>query len=503
MRIAVEGCSHGELDTIYDQILTKEKETSQRVDLLLLCGDVQAARNDADLHSLAVPVKYRRLGDFHRYYAGERMAPILTIVIGGNHEASNYLWELYFGGWLAPNIYYLGAAGCVRIGDLVIAGASGIYKVNDYAKGHYERQPYSPGDLRSIYHTRQFEISKLRFLHRPDIFLSHDWPNTIEQYGEVHDLIRRKPFFRQEIQTSSLGSPPLQSLLMTLHPRYWFSAHLHVRYAAKVLFNGPLPTKVPTESYLPPVAQQAVADEPNPEALVIDDDFDDAAPNDVRQKDLSSTAAEADVTEFLALSKCSSRLDYLEFIDVTTSHDTELAAIPANERPKLPLEFDSRWLAITKVLQPYFSLQRYQKRLPDFQDSSVREQINQEQQTFDKLAQEDMHALSIWRVQQFARTAPTQTEQGDARLPSSVFSNPQTQAFCALVQIPNPINSHFHDASTSGERHRGTTGVRVPEHPAEVPDADACQDELARIQAIAQDRKRKRYAADPAHHASS
>lgn len=30
-----------------------------------------------------------------RYYIGEKVAPLLTIVIGGNHEASNYLWELW------------------------------------------------------------------------------------------------------------------------------------------------------------------------------------------------------------------------------------------------------------------------------------------------------------------------------------------------------------------------------------------------------------------------
>ena len=29
-----------------------------------------------------------------RYYTGEKQAPVLTIVIGGNHEASNYFWEL-------------------------------------------------------------------------------------------------------------------------------------------------------------------------------------------------------------------------------------------------------------------------------------------------------------------------------------------------------------------------------------------------------------------------
>lgn len=43
-----------------------------------------------------------------RYYSGEKKAPILTVFIGGNHEASNHLQELPYGGWVAPNIYYLG-----------------------------------------------------------------------------------------------------------------------------------------------------------------------------------------------------------------------------------------------------------------------------------------------------------------------------------------------------------------------------------------------------------
>lgn len=43
---------------------------------------------------MAVPVKYRRMGTFWKYYTGKAVAPYLTIFIGGNHEASNYLWEL-------------------------------------------------------------------------------------------------------------------------------------------------------------------------------------------------------------------------------------------------------------------------------------------------------------------------------------------------------------------------------------------------------------------------
>ena len=84
---------------------------------------------------MAVPDKYKQLGQFHKYYTGEKTAPMLTIIIGGNHEASNYMWELYHGGWLAPNMYYLGAAGSVRVNGVRIAGASGIYKSGDYHRG--------------------------------------------------------------------------------------------------------------------------------------------------------------------------------------------------------------------------------------------------------------------------------------------------------------------------------------------------------------------------------
>ena len=78
------------------------------MDLLLCCGDFQAVRNLADLKCMAVPDKYKEMGTFYKYYSGELKAPFLTLVIGGNHEASNHLQELPFGGWLCPNIYFMG-----------------------------------------------------------------------------------------------------------------------------------------------------------------------------------------------------------------------------------------------------------------------------------------------------------------------------------------------------------------------------------------------------------
>ena len=89
------------------------------------------------MKNLACPDKYRKVGEFHQYYSGLKRAPIPTIFIGGNHEASNYLWELYHGGWVAENIYFLGFAGVVNFGGLRIGGISGIYKSHHYDMGRF------------------------------------------------------------------------------------------------------------------------------------------------------------------------------------------------------------------------------------------------------------------------------------------------------------------------------------------------------------------------------
>ena len=42
MKIAVEGCCHGELDAIYASLERLERERDQKVELLLIGGDFQA-----------------------------------------------------------------------------------------------------------------------------------------------------------------------------------------------------------------------------------------------------------------------------------------------------------------------------------------------------------------------------------------------------------------------------------------------------------------------------
>ncbi|KAJ6551576.1 lariat debranching enzyme, C-terminal domain-containing protein [Mycena capillaripes] len=263
MKVAIEGCCHGELETIYSQIKTLEDKHKYKVDLLLICGDFQAIRNHQDLQCMAVPDKYKQLGGFYKYYTGMKKAPVLTIVIGGNHEASNYMWELYHGGWLAPNIYYLGEAGCVRVNGVRIAGASGIFKSHDFPRGHFEKMPYDRSMVRSIYHIREYAVRKLSLLSsRLQVFLSHDWPQSITDYGDLPSLLQRKSFLRSDIMSGQLGSPPLLSLLRALQPEWWFSAHLHTRFEACIVHGEPTAVAIDAGGEM----------ERDPNEIVIDDD---------------------------------------------------------------------------------------------------------------------------------------------------------------------------------------------------------------------------------------
>jgi len=236
---------------------------------------------------MACPVKYRAIGDFHAYYSGTTKAPYLTIFVGGNHEASSHLWELYFGGWAAPNIYYMGAANVVRLGGVRIAGMSGIWKGYNYRKPHYERLPYNDDDVRSIYHVRELDVRKLLQLRtQVDIGISHDWPAAIEKHGNQKALFNMKPDFEQESKDGTLGNQAASYVMDRLRPPYWFAAHLHCKFSATKTYEEEsavvdIPTQaqlvLPKESMNGNMMQLATTPQHNDDEidLDMDDDMDD------------------------------------------------------------------------------------------------------------------------------------------------------------------------------------------------------------------------------------
>ncbi|EEB06389.1 RNA lariat debranching enzyme Dbr1 [Schizosaccharomyces japonicus yFS275] len=378
MRVGVQGCCHGALDRLYQ--MAREK----KVDLLIIGGDFQALRNLADYHAISMPDKYKQLGDFPSYYAGKRQAPILTIFVGGNHEASNYLDELPYGGWVAQKIYYMGRSSVINVGGLRIAGLSGIYKVNDYYKGRYEKLPYNYKTVKSIYHVREFDVFKLKCLQKPiDIAISHDWPRGIEQHGNVEALLRRKPFFRKEVERNDLGSPANEELLRHLKPRYWFAAHLHTYFSATVQH----------------------------ETLEKHDDELSGENSDLRKK-----------TEFFALDKCLPRRKHFEVFEID---------VPENESVTGPLmQYDPEWLAITRVLDKYQSQTVERVKLPDMEE--IQRQIAAESNWVDEHI---VKASKLGIPQNFVQTAPPHSRDvTDKQLPNT-FVNPQTTEFRRLLGL--------------------------------------------------------------------
>ncbi|PVF95640.1 hypothetical protein CPB86DRAFT_567990 [Serendipita vermifera] len=328
MKIAVEGCCHGSLDKSYEELKNLEDRIQQRVDALIICGDFESVRNEADLLCMAVPQKYRHLGDFHEYYAGQKVAPVLTIVVGGNHEASNYL---YHGGWLAPNIYYLGGSGCVRLNGIRIAGASGIFKRHDYNLSHFEKVPYNNKTLRSVYHVRAYDVYKLSLLSPgPEVMISHDWPEGIYNHGDMECLLKVKPWFKQGIDKQDLGNPHMMTLLKTVRPSWWFSAHMHARFTAE--YNH--------TSDVSDLGKGGASESPlvkNADEIVMDDDEDEPIDTIIAAQDTkghsglnslvvgtavassngpSSGSSAPSTTNFLALDKCFPDRKFIEIVDI-------------------------------------------------------------------------------------------------------------------------------------------------------------------------------------------
>lgn len=325
------------------------------------------------------------MGSFYKYYSGEKVAPVPTLFIHGNHECVNYLKELYFGGWAAPNIYYMGYSGVINFGGVRIGGLSGIWSGPDYQKGHCERPPYRGGSGKSAYHVREYEVFKLSQIQEPmDVFMSHDWPRGIYHFGDKQRLIQKKPFFEAEIARDELGSVAAQHVLMHLKPKYWFSAHLHVKFAA--LLQHPVP-------------------------------------------------GEPQSTRFLALDKCLPGRDFLQILDVEP-RDPQSKLAGRDAFGKYRFHYDEEWLAILKSTIHLYSTETIPHPLP----ATVPVQEARDKLKADGLLSESAESLLIpLNFEQTVATYRPDAPHTPSGRMAPPFGNPQTTTFATTYGIPLPV----------------------------------------------------------------
>lgn len=401
MKVAVAGCVHGSLDKLYEDFEQLQRQNDGSIELLLVCGDVQTVRNEPDLLCMAVPPKYRTLGDFHRYYTGERKAPILTVFIGGNHEAYSYLMSLPYGGWVAPNMYYVGYANVLRYKNVRIAGLTGIFCDRCVQRSHDERLPLDNNAVRHVYHSRFVDAWRMMQVRtRPELVMSHDWPRGVEHYGDIRTLLKIKPFFRQDIDSQQLGNDLHRHVLSALRPAYWFAGHLHVKYKARVHFppesNAAFPgsKRNPTHANLPNFGQ---------------------------------------ASEFLALDKCLPRRPYLTMIDLP------FESIPSSDSD---LHYDPEWLTILKI-----SVERRLDQGSFFSHPPHLHQNGIADPEFDVRLKEVVDSFGKdFRVPlNFAHTDPVVPGQSDPDpRREKTYVNDQTKQFCWRlgIRLPDQVVSN-------------------------------------------------------------
>jgi len=402
MKIAVVGSFENSLNKLYKEIKQKEQQKNISIDLVLICGNLQAFRNKNDLKCVDCVEGWKNLGDFNEYFSGKRKATHLTLVIGGQEEASNYLKTLPYGGWIAPNIYYMGYSNVIRYNGLRIGGLSGmndklfdhLYKTDIVKAGYFERLPFDQRDRRSVCYTRYLDVYRmLQVKNGVDIMFTFDWP--LDVLGDKQSTIqcqRKLPFaFQNGDLFNDLGNEMYKNVLDQVMPKHWF--------AGKVKLNL----------------------------------------NKTYRHNLST------VTEFHSLNKYDPKRENCQIFDI--DHD------PTN---KTGLQYDAEWLAILKATDQYVSIEREPTNQPPeshiFVESSLKSELEAD---IRKVLKEK---LNINR--NFAISAPLMCfgiDRNPARTKNYV--NPQTSQFCKSLKLTDPnkliLNATKHHSEDDAKKYYG------------------------------------------------
>lgn len=310
---------------------------------------------------------------------------------------------------------------------------------------------------------------------RLDVMASHDWPLGIYQHGNAKELLRKKPFFRQEVEQNALGSPANQEILFAIKPKRWFAAHLHVKFEATVVHGkkeaqkslsnekettvGLVPSQVTPQKDVvaqdKPEATQKIDEENKPSngneteglepSQVTQQDVAQDKPAATQKIDKESAATKEEtafhglesdnncngpdltelMTKFLALDKCLPRRQYLSVIH-----------IPAQSKEEARFEYDPEWLAIVRKTH---HLTCKEKRPVSVESEPMEVSMEETNWVRERIVEHNNGSLCI--PNNFCRTVPIYSHpmfQGRCR-PFPAMGNPQTDTLLSILDLDHSI----------------------------------------------------------------
>ncbi len=230
LRFAVVGDVHGDHWAMIRLLNGWEKSRKKSLDFVLQVGDFEPHRDEADLATMAAPAKYRDLGDFPIFASAQAQFPWPIYFIGGNHEPYGWLETLPDGGQISPNCHYIGRANVVEIGELKVAGLSGIFQPHLFNATRPDVSQFGNKSNKSWIGWNESDIEKLLNLGRADIFLLHEWP---VEFGD-----NQRHFAAVAVREW------IELALESLRPQLIFFGHLHHRLRSAARVSG---VRIPVE----------------------------------------------------------------------------------------------------------------------------------------------------------------------------------------------------------------------------------------------------------------
>ncbi|KAJ3433042.1 lariat debranching enzyme [Anaeramoeba flamelloides] len=252
--------------------------------------------------------------------------------------------------------------------------------------------------------------------------ITHDWPTGITNHGDVNLLLKKKPFFRKDVENNGLGSPMKWEILIKKRPRYYFCAHLHCKSTALVFHNNNN-FNSNNINYNNNQVQNYQQQQQNYQQQQLQQNCKEQKPTQ---------------TQFLALDKSLPGRNFVEIMDIRINKDKE---IELNEKRVTggKLYYDLEWLAILKVTQELFSKENRLKSVQNllFEKNTYTEKVNNKINNM----KNDKQYNDLQIPENFQPSAPTLKEESSLKVQNfipNVLENQQHLPFVNWLGITDP-----------------------------------------------------------------